>query len=843
MVERLKAEELYRCCEPAVFKFNTTEDVGEFTGTIGQERALRAMDFGLSLDSKGYNIFALGDVGTGKMRTIKQLLSEKAAGEKVPPDWCYVYNFKDPDAPLAISLEPGKGIVFQNDMNELIKTLQSEIPRAFESKEYEKQRGKIIEDFQQKQKELFSSLEEEAQAKGFAIRKAVSGLLIVPIKKSGEPLTEEEFAALDDRTKKRVEEIGKMLQEKLDDVMRAVREAEKLVKEMLTRLEREIALGAVGHFIEDMREKYQHHEKIVEYLKAVQEDILSHLDDFKTTEEQAPPLPFMRMPKQEVSFARYTINVIVNNSECKGAPVVIESNPTYLNLFGKSEYKVQYGMATTDFTMIKAGSLHKANGGYIVINSLDLLKNIFSYDALKRSIKNREIKIEDVWEQYRLVSTTALKPEPIPLDVKVILHGNPYIYYLLYNLDEEYREIFKVKADFDSRMERTQENMEKYAAFIASCQKNEKLLPFDRSGVAKIVEYGSRLADHQYKLSTKFSYLADLIRESHYWASKEGSTVVKAEHVLKALDEKVFRVNRIEERLREATMEDTLIVNTSGTRVGQVNGLAVLSTGDYSFGKPSRITARTYIGKAGVVNIERETKMSGKIHEKAIMIISSYLGSRYATRKPISLSASITFEQLYEMIEGDSATCAEFYALLSSISGVPLKQSFAITGSMDQNGDVQPIGGVNQKIEGFYDLCKARGLNGEHGVIIPRRNVKHLMLKQEVIDAVRDGKFLIYPIDRVEDGLEILTGMPAGEMKDDGTYPEGTVNYLVMKRLEEISTALEKKKEQVLESTVAALKPKGDENGPSSEGTINYLLKRVDELSTALEKYKEKNEK
>lgn len=839
MVQPLKAEDLYRCCELDFFTFTTTEDIGEFPGTIGQEKAMRAMDFGLSLESMGFNIFALGEVGTGKMRTIKTLLSEKSMTEKVPPDWCYVYNFKEPDFPLAISLDPGRGALFQNDMNELIKVLRGEIPKAFESKEYEKQRGKRIEEFQQRQKELFSKLEEEAQSKGFTIRKAVSGLLIVPVKKTGEPLTEEEFAALDEKTRSKVEEIGKQLQERLDDIVREVRDAEKHVKEVLSGLEREIAIGAIGHFIEDLKRKYSSHGKIVEYLNAVREDILSHLEDFKPAEEQAPPLPFMKLPKQEVSFARYTVNVIVNNSECKGAPVVIESNPTYLNLFGRTEYKVQYGMATTDFTMIKAGSLHKANGGYIVINAMDLLKNIFSYDALKRSIKDRVIKMEDVWEQYRLVSTAGLKPEPIPLDVKVILHGNPYLYYLLYNLDEEYREIFKVKADFDNRMDRTPENMEKYASFVATCQKEEKLLPFDRTGVAKIVEYGSRLADHQQKLSTKFSYVADLVRESHYWAQKEGSPVVKSEHVVRAVDERVLRVNRIEERLREATLEDTLIVNTSGTKVGQVNGLAVLSMGDYSFGKPSRITARTFTGRAGVVNIERETKMSGKIHEKAIMIIASYLGGKYATRRPISLSASITFEQLYDMVEGDSATCAELYALLSSIAGVPLKQSFAVTGSMDQNGEVQPIGGVNQKIEGFFDLCKERGLNGEHGVIIPKRNVRHLMLREEVVNAVNEGRFLIYPIERMEEGLEVLTGMPAGALQEDGSYPEGTINYLVMKRLEEISTALEKRKEQVLESAIAGAARK-EENGSGNEEMIRFLLRRVEELTAALENRKGK---
>ena len=796
MPERLSVNELYKCCDLNIFKFDTTDELPAFEGTIGQERAMKALDFGISLDTAGFNIFILGENGTGKMTTIKSILSKQSLNEPVPSDWCYVYNFKDDDAPIAVSLNPGRAVIFQKDMDELVKILRVEISKVFESKEYDKQKSLLLEEFQKKQKDLFAALEDEAKAKGFSIRKTVSGLLIVPIKKTGEPLNEEEFDTLDEKTKKKIEELGKSLQEKLDDVVRTLREGEKLVKDLLGRLEREAALSAVGHLIDELKSKYRDHEKITAYLEDVKEDILAHLDDFKTTEEQAPALPFMRMPKTEPTFTRYTVNVLVNNKESKGAPCVFESNPTYFNLFGRIEHKIQYGIAITDFSMIKAGSLHRANGGYIVINVLDLLRNIFTYDGLKRAIRNKEIKIEDVWEQYRLISTTTLKPEAIPLDVKVILVGNPYLYYLLYNLDEEYRELFKVKADFDSRMDRTEDNIHKYASFVAAKCKEDKLLPFDRSGIAKIVEYGSRLAEHQGKLSSRFCEINDLINEAHYWALKAQSKVVMNEHIEKAINERVYRNNRIEERLREMIAEGTLIVNTSGEKIGQVNGLAVLDLGDYSFGKPSRITAKAYAGKAGVVNIERETKMSGRIHEKAILIITNYLGSKYATKKPISLSASITFEQLYDMVEGDSATCAELCALLSSIANVPLKQGIAITGSMDQNGDVQSIGGVNEKIEGFFELCRLRGLDGSHGVIIPRQNVKNLMLKKDVIDAVKEGKFTIYPTDRVEEGLEILTGMPAGELKEDGTYPEGAVNYLVAKRLAEISEAMKEKKEK-----------------------------------------------
>lgn len=796
MPDKLSIDELYKFCDPHIFTFDTTDDLREVKETIGQKRALHALDFGLSLQSTGFNIFILGELGTGKMTTVKSFLSKRAMQEPVPRDWCYVSNFKDPDVPVAVSLEPGEAIVFQKDMDELIKILRVEIPKVFESKEYEKQKNKILEEAQTKQKEIFSSLEEEAQEKGFSVRKTVSGLIIIPVKKKGEPLTEEEFELFDEKMRKKVDEVGKTLQEKLNDAVRIVREAEKLVKEQLARLEKEAALAAVGHLIDELKGKYREHEKITVYLEDVKEDILDHLDDFKVQEEQTPALPFMRLPKTEPTFTRYSVNVLVNNKDCKGAPCIFESNPTYYNLFGRIEHKIQYGVAMTDFAMIKGGSLYKANGGYIVIDALDLLRNIFAYDALKRSIRNKELKIEDVWEQYRLISTTTLKPEAIPLNVKVILLGNPFLYYLLYNVDEEYRELFKVKADFDIRMDRTDETIHNYAFFVCNLCKEEKLLPFDRTGVAKMVEVGSRLAEHQNKLTLKFSEIADIIREASYWASKANSAVVKGEHVQKAIDERIYRTNRIEERLREMILEGTLIVDTKGEKAGQINGLAVIDLGDYSFGKPSRITAKTYAGKAGVVNIERETKMSGKIHEKAILIITNYLGSKYATKKPISLSASITFEQLYDMVEGDSATCAELYALLSSIADVPLKQGIAVTGSMDQNGDVQPVGGINEKIEGFFELCKFRGLDGSHGVIIPRRNVKNLMIKNDLVDAVREGKFTIYPIDRVEEGIEILTNIPAGDLREDGTYPEGTINYLIVKRLTEISEAVREKKEE-----------------------------------------------
>lgn len=796
MSQPLAVDELYNRCNPDLLKYRTTEEVPPLEDTIGQERALSSIDFGLELTSKGFNIYVLGESGTGKLTTIKRLLSRKSENEPAPPDWCYVYNFKDHDNPIALSLSAGKGVEFKKEMDNLINTLKVEIPKVFETKEYEKQRLKIIEEFQKKQKDLFSALEHEASEKGFIIRKTASGLLIVPKKKSGEPLSEEEYEQLDDETKKKIDKIGNELQDKLNDTVRTIREGEKIVNDMLARLERETALSAIGDLIDDVKSKYLEFQKIIDYLENVKEDVLDNLDDFKPQQDTTPPLPFLKAPKQENVFIKYNVNVIVNNKYTKGAPVVFESNPTYYNLFGRVEHKFQFGVAITDFTMIKAGSLHKANGGYLIINALDLLRNIFSYDSLKRAIRDREIKIDDVWEQYRLITTSMLKPHSIPLDIKIVLIGPPDIYYLLYNLDEEYKELFKVKADFDSRMIRNEQNINKYVSFIATKAKEENLLHFNSKGIARIVEYGSRLAGHKNKLSSKFSDIADLIRESHYWAKKQQSKVVNDQHVLTSIHEKIYRHNKIEEYLREMMAEGTLIIMTDGSSVGQVNGLAVLDMGDYMFGKPSRITAKTYTGKAGVVNIERETKMSGKIHEKAILIINNYLGSKYAIKNPISLSASITFEQLYSMIEGDSATCAEMYALLSSISRIPLKQSFAVTGSMDQNGEVQPIGGVNEKIEGYFQLCKLRGLDGSHGVIIPAKNIINLMLDKEVIDAVEQDQFRIYAIEQMEEGLEILTGIEAGVLSEDGSYPTGSVNYLVEKRLTEIREALKPRKDK-----------------------------------------------
>lgn len=792
MARTLSPEEIHLPCDPARFGFATTKEVSPLTCFVGQERALQAIDFGLNMRSLGFNIYALGENGTGKTSAVRRFITEKAKTEPVPSDWVYVNNFRDAGEPVAISLEPGSAVEFQREMAELVGYLRTTIPKVFESKEYDQQKDRIVEAFQAKQKELFGAFEEQAEAWGFKVHRAVNGYNIVAVNAEGEPIKEEEYETFDEQRKVEMREHGKAIQERLEDVVRVIKEEDKKTKRALSDLERTAALSVLGHGLEEIRKKHEGNRKLNSYLDDVREDVLANLDDFKGGGGEGahvPQMPFLKIGKTEPDFLRYTVNVIVNNGESKGAPCVFESNPTYFNLFGRLEHKFQMGAAITDFTMIKAGALHKANGGYLVLQAIDLLRNFISYDSLKRAVRQKEVRIEDVMEQYRLMSTSMLKPEPIPLDVKVILIGNPDLYYMLYNLDEDYRELFKVKADFDHRIVRTDESLKQYACFVASKTQEEGLLPFDADGVAKVVDYGARLAEDHEKLSTKFSDISNLVREAHYWAAKDGSETVSGVHVKKAIRAQIHRNNMIEEKMREMTAEGTVIVDTGGERTGQVNGLAVYDAGDHSFGKPSRITAVVYAGKGGVVNIERQTKMSGKIHEKAILILSNYLGKMFAGKAPISLTASLTFEQLYGMIEGDSATCAELYALLSAISGAPVRQGIAITGSMDQGGNVQPIGGVNQKIEGFFDLCRLRGLDGTQGVIVPGRNRRNLLLKDEVVEAVREGKFRIWSIDRIEEGIELLTGMPAGERGPDGAYPEGTFYRKVSDRLEELRKA------------------------------------------------------
>ena len=788
---KLQAKALRWTCDPEQFDFETTSDLPDLLDAVGQERALRSIEFGLGVRETGFNLYISGQTGTGRTSTIRNLLRQRAKDEPTPDDWVYVYNFKDADNPLSLSLPAGRGSELAADMKELVESFKADIPKALVSKEYEALRAEILEEYQSNNNELFQLLEKESEEKGFALQRTVSGLVIVPQKEGGN-FTQDEYEALSDDERKLLEETGKTLTERLNDVLRQVRDNEKATKDALAKADRDLGLSCLGHRLDPLREKYAGLEKALEYLETVQEDILKNLEDFKPQPVQ-PQIPGLKLPRQEPTFERYDVNLLVDHKETQGAPIVFESNPTYNNLFGRIEHVMQYGgVAVTDFTMIKAGALHRANGGYLVIDAREVLINPFVWDSLKRCIRTAEIRIEDVLEQYRFMTMVSLKPEPVPLSAKIILVGTPWIYYLLYYQDPDYRKFFKVKAEFDSRVARTPEIMRDYALFVATLCREQNLLPFDRSAVACLLEYTARMVDDQHKLSSSFMEIADFVREAGFWAQRDGHQVVSCSDVRRAADEQLYRANRIEERMQELFDDGTIMVDTEGAVVGQINGLSVISLGDHTFGRPSRITARTWLGQAGMVNIEREVKLSGPIHDKGVMILTGYLGGLFAQRFPLALSASICFEQSYDGVEGDSASSTELYALLSALSGIPIRQGIAVTGSVNQRGMIQPIGGVNHKIEGFYAVCKAKGLTGEQGVLIPKVNERHLMLKDEVLEAVRAGQFHVWSVETVAQGIEILTGTAAGERNKSGRFPKGSLFYLVELALKKMHDLMHK---------------------------------------------------
>lgn len=775
--------ELRRECDPTIFSFKSTEEVAPLEGTIGQKRAVEAMQFGLNVKTKGFNLYASGPTGVGKTSTVMNYIKEKAKKEPVPRDWCYVHNFIDPDRPLAIALPTGRSKQFAKDMEDLIESARAEIPKAFEGKEYEERKTHIAAEFEAAREKGFGEIEARAATRGFAVDITTAGILTIPLIK-GKPLRRDDFSSLSEEQRQEIQHAGEELQSEINDILAGIRRAEKEAKQKILDLDKEIALFSIGHLLQDLRERYEDCSKVLTYLDQVEKDIVDNIDDFRMPERpQAAMIPGLEGLQRQASFDRYKVNVLVNNSELDGAPVVLELNPSYYNLMGKTEYRAQFGAMSTDFSMIKPGALHRANGGYLVLQALDLLISPMAWDAIKRAIRSEEMVIELMGEQYRAIPATTIKPEPIPLDVKIIIIGNPYIYMLLYSRDEDFRELFKVKADFNVEMDRTDDHIQRYASFIAARVKESNLKHFDPTGVARVVEYGSWLADDQIKLSTRFMDIGDLISESSYWAEAEGASLVSALHVDKALDHKKFRSNMIEAKIQELIERDIYLIQTDKAVAGQINALSIIGLGDYYFGRPSRITAKTHLGTKGVINIEREIDLSGPSHSKGVLILANYLAGMYATDKPLTISASLTFEQSYEGVDGDSASSTELYALLSVLADVPIKQSLAVTGSVNQRGEIQPIGGVNRKIEGFFDVCKARGLTGEQGVLIPIQNMTNLMLKHEVIDAVREGKFHIYPVKTIDEGIEILTGVEAGVRRDDGTFPEGTIHYLVNQKL------------------------------------------------------------
>jgi lon-related putative ATP-dependent protease len=790
---QLSAHDLTFVCDPDQFQFETTDDLPELENIIGQERAVRAIDFGVEIPSYGFNIYAKGPAGTGKTSTVQAFLNRKIHQEPVPDDWCYVNNFVDRKRPRAIQLPAGYGNQLRDDMQEFIRDLQRSISTAFDSDDYQQRAEAIMREMEKARNTALKQLDAEVTQRGFALVQTAMGLVVAPVV-DGQVLNPEQYAQLPDEMKSGFEAHRQDLQQGLDHAMREARGLERTAKEKLRALDREVADFVVSECIDDLDAKYAVFDEVTEYLTEVRKDVIENVSDFrretetKETDQPSPtPLPAGR-PRRD-PFTRYQVNVIVDHSLSEGAPFVYETNPTYRNLVGRIEQQVHFGVLITDFTRIRAGCLHRANGGYLVVNARDLLTYPFAWDALKRTIKNQEIRTEMVDEALPVTATIALEPEPIPFRAKVILIGDAGTYYMLYGLDEDFRKLFKVRADFGYTMDRSPEAMQSYAEFIASRVREDALLPFDRKAVAKVIEFGTRVAADREKLAARFVDVVEVIQEATHWARCNDHQVVTDTDVDQAIEERRYRSSHLEERLRERILEGTIRVQTEGQVVGQVNGLSVLSMADYEFGMPSRISAKTYLGRGGVVAIDREANLTGNIHNKGVLILQGYLGGKYARKKPLSLAASLTFEQSYERIEGDSASSTELYALLSSLSGLPVRQDLAVTGSVDQQGRVQAIGGATFKIEGFFAICQARGLTGTQGVLIPADNVRHLVLRRDVVQAVRDGKFHIYAVETIDQGIQLLTGVPAGEADEEGNYPEGTVNYLVHQKLMEMAEA------------------------------------------------------
>jgi lon-related putative ATP-dependent protease len=785
MINELLPDKLRKECDPKLMACETTTELSPLEQIIGQERAVKALKFGLDIKERGFNIYVAGLPGSGRTTAVKDFLEEVAKGKPVPPDWCYVENFGDSFTPKSIRLPPGKGKEFQKDVKNFIGEIRSALPKAFESGDYEKKRETTIRVVEKERKELLARVNERAQQKGFVLQSTPIGVLIIPIVK-GRPLSDEEIMALPQKARDEIEKKREELRVELRTAMRQLRELERKANEELQKLNRKVAIYTIGQPLDLLTEKYGEFSDVKTHLEDVRNDILENLTLF-IKEPEAPPIPFPVPWLKELPLRKYDVNLLVDNSDLQGAPVVIELNPTHQNLFGRIEKEAQFGVLSTDFTMIRGGSLHKANGGYLVLPVEELLRNLFSYDSLKRTLMNECIIIEEPGERMGFITTKGLRPDPVPLDVKVVLIGNPLLYQQLYLLDMDFKELFKVKADFDNTMDRTDENIRQYAAFICTFCRKEKLKHLDSSGVAKIVEYGSRLAEDQHKLSTTFGEVADIIREANFYAQQEDSEYVTAGHVKKAIEEKIYRSNLIQKKIQEMMERNILLIDTDGEAVGQVNGLSVMSLGDFSFGAPSRVTASVGLGREGIIDIQREAKMAGPIHTKGVMILSGYLAEKYAQDKPLSLSARLVFEQSYGMVEGDSASSTELYCMLSALSGMPLKQSIAVTGSVNQKGEVQAIGGVNEKIEGFFEVCKTKGFTKEQGVLIPESNVQNLMLKEEVVEAVKAGKFHVYPVKTIDQGIAILAGVKAGTRRPDGTFEDGTVNDRVDKRLKEMA--------------------------------------------------------
>ncbi len=782
---RLKAKELRKECSTNLFKFNSTAEVTPLRGIIGQDRAVRSLDFGLNIDNPGYNIYLAGVFGTGKTTLAREMLEKKATREPVPSDWCYVHNFKKPDCPQALELPAGKGKEFKKDLELQVENSIAHISQAFEGEDFEYKKNQILTMFVEETNRMYIKADEEARTYGFTISRNQNGISSVPLK-NGEALSQEEYRNMSEEERDELMKRSSLVQEKLNEAFRQYRELEKDIKARIKELEQETARSVIAPNFNKLLKKYRTFGKLITYLEDIQQDLLENLELFTKPEEPSSFNLFRHVSRRSLE-RRYQVNLAIDNSGLKHAPVIFETNPTYSNLFGQIEYEGEFGILATDFTKIKAGSIHQANGGYLLLHVYDIVRNFYVWDSLKRVLKNQAINLESISRMMGISNTETLQPEPIPANIKVILIGEPIYYYLLYAYDEEFQKLFKIRADFDVEMERSRKHVSDYARLISSVCENEKLRHFTPGAVARVVDYGSRMADDRNKLTTLFNRLVEIIYEANSWAKRDGSELVEQQHVIKAIEEKKYRSSMLEERSLELIKQSILLINVDGWSIGEINGLAVYEVGDHTFGRPVRITAKTFMGEKGLVNIEREILMSGSIHSKGVLTLNGYMGAQYAQDKPLSLSASLTFEQSYQGIEGDSASSAELYALLSSLAEVPIYQGIAVTGSVNQNGEIQPVGGVNQKIEGFFKVCKERGLNGNQGVIIPKQNVEQLMLDSEVVEAVKNRMFNVWAVEHINEGLEILTGRIAGKQDEGGRFTSDSVHYLVNNKLSEWS--------------------------------------------------------
>lgn len=785
MVYETPAEQLRRDCNPEELGFATTEDVQPLVGIIGQERALQALRFGLGMKGQGFNICAVGRAGTGRTSAVMSFLKELAKDTPLPPDWCYVHNFSDPYSPRAIRLPAGWGRLLRSDMQTFVKELYTRIPSAFESEQYAQRRGAIARSFENQRQSTVATIDELARQRGFVIHSSPQGLTLLPLL-DGRAMTEQEFNSLKDEQRREIVAKRAETEAELGVAFKKMQLAEKRTQEQLQELDRQVALAAIDPLLGELKQKYEGSEQVISYLEKARDDILGNLTEFRREDEpKATTQVSSRSPT--VWLRRYEVNVIVDNSQLQGAPVLSELNPTFCNLFGRIEREAEGGALVTDFTMLKGGAVHQANGGYLVLPLERLLANPLAWDGLKRALRSSQVVIEDIAERMGGVPAKSLRPEPIPLDVKVILIGEPGPYYLLYHTDPDFGELFKVRAQFDVDMPRDAENVRAYAAFVSARCHAEQLRHFRRDAVARIVEYGSFLAEDQERLSTHFGAVADVVREANSYAAQDGATYVTAAHVQKAIEGRVYRSNLLEQRIRDTMLRGTVLIDTDGEVVGQVNGLTLVGVGDYVFGHPARITVSVGQGRDGVLDIEREADLGGRIHTKGVLILNGYLVRKYAQDKPLTVSARLAFEQSYSEVEGDSASCAELCALLSALADLPCKQGIAVTGSVNQWGQVQAVGGVNQKVEGFFELCRARGLTGRQGVIIPRSNLRNLMLKGDLVDAVKAGLFHVYPVDNVDQAITILTGFEAGMPDAEGKYAAGTVHGRVDAKLRAFS--------------------------------------------------------